>query len=198
VYGAIASIDVDGAVIEDPWRGMRFHEVHGSRDALGDEFLLNLQENVIPAPAVIGRREHWLAALPFPEWFAYQSIWDWFLHLRVMRHHPVYFRAKTLADYRLHPLNMHKRTPGDHAAEQTILSVLEEMLSGGDRIPEKARLASRLYAQAYLIAAGRYRRSNLTADARRCYLKAMQLQPTLAGKPAAWRSLAGTFFSRHS
>jgi len=196
VYADIASMDPDGRVLEDPWRGMRTREVHGGRDTVADEFLLNLEDNVIPAAAVIARREAWLDALPFPAWFTYESVWDWYLHLRIARTYLVAYRARTLSDYRLHPNNMHQRPVRDRSAETTIISVLDEMLEGDDRAAEKRRLRRRLYGRAYWMAAKRYFQANMNSDARRCFLTTLRYRPDYVLRPASLRQLAATFIDR--
>jgi glycosyltransferase involved in cell wall biosynthesis len=198
VYADLASMNEAGQVLEDPWSGMRTHEVHHGRDWVGDEFLLNLEDNVIPAPTAIARREAWLEALPFPDWFHHTSIWDWYLHLTIARRHLIYYRAKTLSDYRLHGHNMHKVKVEDRTAEETMIRVLDQMMSGDDRVQAKRHIRNRLYGRAYSMAATRYFESHLNADARRCFLKALRYYPPVVLRPAPLRQLAATILSRRA
>ncbi len=193
VYGDAAAMDINGRVFEDPWSGIRSRERHQAQDAFGDEFLFQLEEHVIPSPTVIGRRDVWLEALPFPAWLTDFTYWDWCIHLRVAREHPVYYRARTVSDYRVHTQNLSRRKPTDRRAEATIVGLLDESFAGSDRTSQKAGVRRLFYARAYLTAAQRYFGADMNEDARRCYLKALRYRPDFVFNPALVRQLAATF-----
>ena len=171
-----ARMDADGRVIEDPWRGIRSNEAHEGRDHLGDEFLTLIEDNIVPS-TLIARREAWRSALPFPDWFAYASISDWYLNLRMARRHPLYYRARTIADYRIHDVNMHAQRVDGRAFEQTVFNVLDEMFEGDDRQREKSRMKPGVYARACFRAADRYAAQHMHRDAWRCRLGALRHSP---------------------
>ena len=141
VYGDAALMDAQSVELEDPWIAVGTRSAHAYRDAEGDEYLsIHLVDYCIPTPTVIARNEVWREVLPFPKWFTYASVSDWFLHLRVARMHALYYRARTLASYRKHPGNMHVQ-PADAAdAEKTIIGTLDLIFSEPDRAAEKAPL----------------------------------------------------------
>jgi glycosyltransferase involved in cell wall biosynthesis len=176
VYGDVARMDADGSIVEDPWRGIRSHEAHDGRDHLGDEFLTLIEDNIVPS-TLIARREAWRNALPFPDWFAYATISDWYLNLRMARRHPLYYRARTLADYRIHTVNMHAQRVDGRAFEQTVFNVLDEMFAGDDRLREKSRMKAGVYARACFRAADRYAAQRDHREAWRCRLDALRHSP---------------------
>jgi len=176
VYGDVARMDSDGRIVEDPWRGIRSNEAHGGRDHLGDEFLTLIEDNIVPS-TLIARREAWRNALPFPGWFAYASISDWYLNLRMARRHPLYYRARTIADYRIHGVNMHAQGVDGRAFERTVFNVLDEMFDGDDRLREKSRMKPGDYARACFRAADRYAAQHMHRDAWRCRLGALRHSP---------------------
>ena len=191
VYGDIASMDDDGRILDDPWPVLRSHEMHGGRNAQGDEFLAQLEDNVISGAATIGRREVFLQALPFPR-LKLEGLVDWYLNLRITRNHEVYYRAKTLGDYRLHGANLHRLPVRDRSWEDTVILILDEMLSGDDRRAEKSAVRNRLYARAYVRAGDQQFWARNYADARRCYLKALQSAPNVVADPGFLRHFAAT------
>jgi glycosyltransferase involved in cell wall biosynthesis len=193
VFGDVAGIDTDGRVLADPWPGIRSREAHGGRDFHGDEFLATLEENVIPAPAMIARRPIYQAGLPFPAWFTSQGPSDWYLNLQIARRHPVYYRARTLADYRLHASNMHRRAVNVADYEHTVLGVLDQMLEGDDRRAAKRASRGRLYARAYLSCANQYFAQAQYGEARRCYARAARHRPADGLRPTPVRRWVTTF-----
>ncbi len=195
-YGDVASMDEGGVILEDPWPGIPSHESHAGRDSYGDEFLQHIEDNAIPAAAVVGRREIWRQALPFPPWFTYSSPSDWYLNLRVARTHPLVYTARTLADYRLHPGALHHRRASNREAEHTAIHVLDEMLSGDDRLEAKAQMKRRLYGKAFIKAAEDYFGEARNRDARRCYLRAFMYRPDYVFRPPHLRRVAATFLDR--
>ena len=193
VYGDVAAIDGEGRVGADPWPGIRSHEAHGGRDSCGDEFLANLEENVVPAAAMIARRPAYQAALPFPAWFTSAAPSDWYLNLQIARRHAVYYRAKTFGEYRLHPENLHRQPARVRDYEQTIVGVLDAMLAGDDRGEGKRAIRDRLYARAYLSFANQYLAQAQFGEARRCYAAAARHRPADGLRLTPVRRWATTF-----
>ena len=192
VYGLVAAMDADGRIIEPVWSGMRTREVHAARDFVGDEFLQQVEDNVIPAAAVIGRREAWMRGIPFPSWFTWHTPTDWYLNLVAARHQPVCYLDRILADYRLHSANLHRHTAVSATQEATVFGVLDEMFSGTDRAEAKRAVRKRVYGRAWTAAADRYFAAGMDADARRCYLRALLAQPRRAIDPIFLRHLAAS------
>jgi glycosyltransferase involved in cell wall biosynthesis len=196
VYGDVAAMDPGGHVTEDPWTGIRSRARHDGRDACGDECLVTLAENVIPTAAMIARGDLYRRALPFPDWFTSHEPSDWYLNLRIAREHPVYYRARTFGDYRLHPQNMHGQPMALGAYERTVLGVLDEMLSGPDPVTSDRAVRRRLYAHAHLWLGDNYFGRRQGAHARRCYLRALGTRPACALRPDVLRHLAATLVPR--
>jgi glycosyltransferase involved in cell wall biosynthesis len=193
VYGDVAAMDAAGTIVEDPWRGIRSRDAHDGKDACGDEFLANLEDNVIPTAAMIARRDAYLKPLPFPDWFTSREPSDWYLNVGIARDWPVYYRARTFGDYRLHPDNMHIRAMAVPAYEQTVLGVLNDAFSGTDRLEAKRQVRRRIYGQAFMSFANQYFAQQQYADARRCYLQSMRYVPAYGIQGVHLRHLATTF-----
>lgn len=188
VYGDVALMDEQGKILAEPWEGIRSRSVHGGKDYQGDEYLGLVEENVIPAPTVIAKREAWQDAFPIPDGFAFS---DWYLNLRMARTYTFYYRACILADYRIHPQNLHAQPIRDRSFEHTVLRILDQIFSEPDRAAEKVRIRRRVYAKAYLNFADRYFGVGMDAEARRCYLRAFVYRPAYLLKPGpVWRMLA--------
>ncbi len=196
VYGDIAAMSLDGRITEEPWSGIGSRHAHDGKDAVGDEFLAQVENNVIPAAAVIARRECWQQALPFPDWFTYHAPSDWYLNLRIARHYPVAYKATVVADYRLHPGNLHRQYVPGPSEEMTVRGVLDEMFRGDDRAEAKRQVRGRIYARAALRAGDSYLGAGLRRDALRCYLRAARCQPSLATRPDVLRHLLGALIGR--
>ena len=192
VYGDVAAMDPEGRLLEEPWTGIRSRQVHHGTDSEGDEYLSLISDNVIAVPTMIARREAWDRALPIPEGFA-SGLEDWYVNLRIARDYPVYYRALTLADYRLHGLNMHANPRRDRSIEDTVFATLDEIFSERDRPDQKRRIRRRIYSQAYLRMFDRYFGLGMDRDARRCYLHALARRPQDAIRPGPLRRFAATY-----
>jgi hypothetical protein len=108
----------------------------------------------------------------------------------------VYYRAGTFGDYRLYPQNMHQQPMALAAYEQTVLGVLDEMLSGPGPVTSGRVIRRRLYAQARLALADNYLGRGRGADARRCYVRALGDRPSYALRLDVLRHLGATFVPR--
>src|SRR5262249_31139329 len=196
VYSDVALIDEIGAILEDPWLELQSNQWHHGADSEGDEFLALVRQNLIPTAAVIARREAWLRALPFPEWFEYSSISDWYLNVNVTRHHHVCYLARTLGDYRFHPRNMHTQAGDARAVERTIFRILDEVFTGSDRIEQKQRMKNSIYGNAHEQTGNRYFGVANNRDARRSYLQAVRRRPSYLLDAAFVRRLCATGIRR--
>jgi glycosyltransferase involved in cell wall biosynthesis len=193
VYGDVASCDETGRIHEDPYSGIASHQRHDGRDAAGDEFLALMTDYVVPAPTIMMRAALLRGALPIPAWFEWPAPTDWYLTLKIAQQSPVYYRARTLADYRVHPANMHRAPdPCDGRQERTVLRALDELFGAPDRAAQ-IRVRRRTYAHAYANEADRYFGAGRWPDARRCYWRAAALRPRRALQPAWIRRLVATY-----
>ncbi|HUP89697.1 MAG TPA: glycosyltransferase [Longimicrobiales bacterium] len=192
VYGNAAMIDGQGTVTAE-----RLDVVHGGKDFRGNEYVPLLKANFICAPTVIARREAWLQALPIPEWLVFH---DWFFTLMIARRHDFYFSNDILADYRVHSANYHTHIERNRSEEASVIGFLD-LLYGeqeADRALQDAKLSARrrVYASHYRVLASKYFWFGYNGDARRCFLKAIQLQPSYVLDPALVRQLMATVMGR--
>lgn len=195
-YGDVALIDVNGEIREDPYTGIDSHDSHHGQDVEADEYLSQVVRYVMPAPTVAAHRDRWREVLPIPDWFSYEGPSDWYLSLRISRLHPVYYRSRTLADYRVHGLNMHRDATADHRCEATIVRVLDELFAEPDHAEEKRRLRRGYYAHVYAEMGDRYFSTGLNREARGSYARALNYRPDYAFKSGIARRLAATIIGR--
>jgi glycosyltransferase involved in cell wall biosynthesis len=156
----------------------------------GDYFATLLSDHFISAPTVLGRREAWDAALPVPDGM---NFCDWYMALCVAERWHVAVIDEVLADYRVHPRQMHTTMISDRSGERTTWRVLERFFEGSPRAAEIAPRRRAVHAGHWLAWADRYFGMGLYADARRCYLRAVALRPRLALSPGVPRRLGATF-----
>lgn len=173
VYGNVDLIDDTGA-----YSGVSLDEVHGLSNSGGDELLRLLEKNFICAPTVIARREAWLQALPIPTGLAFH---DWYFSVMIARRWPLFHCGGILADYRVHPGNLHTTIVRDRTEEPSIFRVLDMVFAGADPKTslgrELRRRRRRIYGAHHLTLARKYFGMGMTHHARRCYLRAIALQP---------------------
>jgi glycosyltransferase involved in cell wall biosynthesis len=192
VFGDAAIIDAQGTITvarSDRW--------HAGRDWHGQALVRLLEENLICAPTVIARREAWLSALPVPSGLAFH---DWYFTLMIAREHDFYFLNHVLADYRVHPGNLHAHITRDKTEEPSIFRMLGQMYAQSEREERleasKQRARRRVYGKHYLTMADKYFGMHMTGDARRCYLAALLRRPEYLLVPGTVRRFAATFVSR--
>lgn len=192
VYGDAAIMDAAG-VITIPTSDV----IHGGRDHHGNEYARLLAENFICAPTVIARRQAWLDALPIPEGLVFH---DWYFTLLIGRNYPFYYRARVLADYRVHAANYHTLISRNRSEEPSIIGLLDTLFEQTERDDalERAKQAARndVYARHYLTFAQKYFGHGLNADARRCYLQAVRRRPANLLRADVARQLTGTLIGR--
>jgi glycosyltransferase involved in cell wall biosynthesis len=179
VYGDVLMIDGTGRPLGPcPTR-------HDGRETCGSEFAALLEENFIAAPTVLARRRAWDDALPIPAGLGFS---DWYLTLRMAREWPFCYVPKVLADYRIHPQNLHAKMIADRSEETTVMRLLPQFLGGAP----SGISSRRVYGSNYRRLADNYFGLGLFADARRCYLRALAGRPELAFDAGILRRLAGT------
>lgn len=192
VYGDAAMIDEQGRITAH-----RLDAVHGGKDFRGNEYVRLLKANFICAPTVIARRQAWLQALPIPEWLVFH---DWFFTVMIARRHDFYFTTEILADYRVHSANYHSYIERNRSEEASIIGFLD-LLYGQQETDhalqdEKLAARRRVYASHYRVLASKYFWFGYDGDARRCFLKAIQMQPSYVLDPALLRQLMATMVGR--
>lgn len=185
VYGVAALMDERGAI-----QYSRTDARHGGRDFCGDEYLALLEENFIPSPTVIARREAWAQALPIPDDLGFS---DWYLTLRVARLYPLYFVNEVLADYRVHTSNMHRAMVRDYREEKTIVRLLAQAFSEADHAADKAKLKSKIYATNFARMGDKYFANAMYGDAQRCYWRATRLFPRTLVNVGMLRRFAASY-----
>ena len=192
VYGDAAVMDSAGKITIPASDVM-----HGGRDYHGNEYVRLLEENFICAPTVIARRQAWLDALPIREGLIFH---DWYFTLMIGRAHAFYYRARVLADYRVHSRNYHTVISRNRSEEPSIFGLLDQLYSGveADAELERAKQSARrrVYGRQYLTLAQKYFGHGLNEDARRCYWNAIRLRPEYAFRADVARQFTGTLIGR--
>lgn len=190
VYGDVAAIDERGRTLADPWPGIPSREAHMGRRHQGNEFLALIEENFIPAPTVMARREAWAEALPIPGWvFHAFPATDWLLNLRMARARQFCYLPLSLADYRLHAANWHRKVGADPRVERTVLQILDQIFAERDYADAKRQMRGRVYSRAYLRCAAAYSAAGQSRDARRCYGRAVRYWPGCLRSAAVLRAI---------
>ena len=192
VYGDVRLIDKAGTITLE-----RSDRAHRGHDFKGNELVALLTWNFICAPTIIARREAWLATLPVP---SHLSFHDWYFTTMIARSWDFYYCNRVLADYRVHPGNMHTHLVHKKAEEPSIIWVLHTIFNSpeADSALEQAKQRARrtIYAQHYLTFADKYFGVGFDRDAQRCYLRVLFYQPRLMFRPGPLRRLIATYIGR--
>jgi glycosyltransferase involved in cell wall biosynthesis len=166
---------------------------HGGKDFHGNELVAILEENFICAPTTCGRREAWLDLLPIPEHLAFS---DWYFSVNMARKYAFYYANRVIADYRVHPENMHRRTILDRTEEKSIFWMLDTVYSQVEPDPAldaaKRRARKRVYASHYLNLGNKYFGLKMDSDARRCYSRVLRYRATKLLDPVFFRRFLGS------
>ncbi|MDX2149183.1 MAG: glycosyltransferase [Bryobacteraceae bacterium] len=188
-YAEAAIIDPHGAF------GPNTDSGHGGREFKGNELVRLLGLNFVCAPTMIARREAWLAHLPIPKNDLAFS--DWYFTVNMARHWEFFYLPQVVADYRVHPGNLHSRTVLDGSEERSVRWMLEQVFSTPEQDPEleRAKQAARadIMAGQLLIYARKYFGARKTEDARRLFLEAARYKPTSLMSPEPMRHFLATF-----
>jgi glycosyltransferase involved in cell wall biosynthesis len=186
-YGDVVTIDDVGRVTSTG--GV----VRRSGPAVGNELFALLLDNYIPAPATMVRREALQPLLPIPSHYRFL---DWYLTTGIAERWDSCFMPEVLADYRVHGANMHRAMILDRRGEATSQEVLDRLFQSSIRQDEKRRWRSRVYARHFLTYAEKYFGCGMNADARRCYRRAIQLEPGLLLQSGVARHFGATVIGR--
>ena len=152
---------------------------YGEGAGCDDRFVSMLERNFVTAPTILGRASHWLRAMPVP---AGMNFCDWYMDLTMAETAPVVVMDKVVADYRVHPLNMHATKVRDGMGERVTLQVLDRFLYNSPRSAELAPRARAITALHYADWGNKYFGARMDADALRCYRAALRLDPGQFGR----------------
>src|SRR6266404_5366987 len=152
---------------------------YGEEPGCDDRFVSMLKRNFVTAPTILGRTAHWLRAIPVP---IGMNFCDWYMNLRMAETAPVVVMDKIVADYRVHPLNMHATKVRDGMGERVTLQVLDRFLYNSSRSAELAPRARAIVALHYADWGNKYFGARMDADALRCYRAALRLDPGQFGR----------------
>jgi glycosyltransferase involved in cell wall biosynthesis len=190
VYGDIVTIDERGRVTSAGGmvnrKGQHEH---------GDELFALLQENYIPAPCTVVRREALAGLLPIPSELSFV---DWYITTGIAEQWETCFVSEVLAEYRVHRENMHRAMILDRRGEASSRRILDALFSRPVRQAEKRRWRRRVYARHYLTYAEKYFGCDMTRDARRCYWEAIRRRPAVLRERGIARRFAATWVGQRS
>lgn len=191
-YADTARIDDGGKVVAESQ-----DDVHGGRDFLGSEFVPLLARNFICAPTIVARREAWLSLPPVPLHLAFH---DWYYTLLLSRTWPFFYRARALAEYRIHGSNMHTASARDGTEERSVIWLLDQVCREERARPEPGRLKgsdiTRAYATHYRDFADKYFHFRRNREALRCYLEVLKRRPSQILNAAVLRRMLGVLVGR--
>ena len=160
VYGDVAFIDSQGAILNP-------HSPVPNYNGLEKPALLQalLSDYLICAPAILARREAWALAFPLPEYLLYC---DFEMALHMATQWEFCYLPQVLAQYRLHPQNMHSMAVRQRRAEVSIMDTLQRFRA---KFPTLLNHSSwnGVYQQRYLQLGDQYFGAGEMVEARRCY-----------------------------
>jgi len=193
VYGDIAYMNLDGCL--NGGTGNVASRRQG-RPAVSRELVPLMYDNFIPAATMIARREAWQDVLPVP---AGRNFCDWYWTLNMARRWDFAFVDEVLANYRLHPGNMHKDMVRQKYGETITWLNLEEIFAKEDFGSSHERLRHEVFAAHYTVFGQKYFGFGMMKEARRCYFKAIRQQISLLWTdPSIMRQLAASFIPQKS
>jgi glycosyltransferase involved in cell wall biosynthesis len=152
---------------------------YGEEPGYGDRFASMLERHFVTAPTILGRTLHWRRAIPVP---AGMNFCDWYMNLTMAEAAPIVVADKIVADYRVHPLNMHATKVRDGMGERVTLQVLDRFLYNSPRSAELAPRARAILALHSADWGNKYFGAGMDADALRCYWAALRFDPTQCWK----------------
>jgi glycosyltransferase involved in cell wall biosynthesis len=190
VCAAVRHIDPDGrpSAVSSP-------ADYGEEPGCRDRFRSMLTHHFVTAPTILGRTHHWMRAFPIPK---AMDFCDWYMNLTMAEMAPVVVLDRVMADYRIHPLNMHTTKVKSGMGERITFEVLLRFLRETPRAAELAPHARRITALHYADWGNKYFGAEMNADAQRCYRAALALDPTLAWKGRFLHRLAGLLAGRRT
>jgi glycosyltransferase involved in cell wall biosynthesis len=152
---------------------------YGEKAGSRDRFASMLEQHFVTAPTILGRSSHWKRAIPVP---IGMNFCDWYMNLTMAETAPVVVMDKIVADYRVHPLNMHATKVRNGMGERVTLQVLDRFLYDSPRSAELAPRARAMKALHYVDWGNKYFGARMDADALRCYRAALRLDPSQCGR----------------
>jgi glycosyltransferase involved in cell wall biosynthesis len=152
---------------------------YGEEPGSRDRFASMLERHFVTAPTILGRTSHWRRAIPIPSGM---NFCDWYMNLTMAETAPIVVSDKIVADYRVHPLNMHTTKVRDGTGERVTLQVLDRFLYNSPRSAELAPRASAIMALHHADLGNKYFGARMDADASRCYRAALRLDPAQCWK----------------
>ncbi len=187
-FADIALIDTENTILR-PEKNVK----RPPGPSIRNELFPLLVDNYVPAPTTIMRKSALEPLLPIPKEYHFL---DWYLTTGVSERWKSAYIDRVLADYRLHPSNMHKAMVLDRTGESITLSVLERIFNNEERRDEKQTQRAQIYSANFLTLADKYFGYNMAADARRCYWAAIRHRPNTAFSPGVMRRLMATYIPR--
>lgn len=162
VYGDVAFIDHQGVILNphSPVPNYNGWEKPALLQALLSDYL-------ICAPAILARREAWALAFPLPEYLLYC---DFEMALHMATQWEFRYVPQVLAQYRLHPQNMHSTALRQRRAEASIMDTLQRFRAKYPALLDHSSWKA-VYRQRYLQLGDQYFGAGEMAEARRCYTK---------------------------
>jgi glycosyltransferase involved in cell wall biosynthesis len=152
---------------------------YGEEPGCHDRFPSMLERHFVTAPTILARTSHWRRAIPIPTGM---NFCDWYMNLTMAETAPVVVIDKIIADYRVHPLNMHATKVIDGMGERVTLQVLDRFLYNSPRRAELAPRANAIMALHHADWGNKYFGARMDADASRCYRAALRSDPTQCWK----------------
>jgi glycosyltransferase involved in cell wall biosynthesis len=144
---------------------------YGEEPGCHDRFASMLERHFVTAPTILAHTSHWRRAIPIP---ADMNFCDWYMNLIMAETAPVVVIDKVVADYRVHPLNMHATKVFDGMGERVTLQVLDRFLYNSRRSVELMPRANVIMALHHADWGNKYFGSRMDADALRCYRAALR------------------------
>jgi glycosyltransferase involved in cell wall biosynthesis len=166
---------------------------YGEESGSRDRFASMLERHFVTAPTILGRTSHWRRAIPIP---AGMNFCDWYMNLTMAETAPVVVIDKIVADYRVHPLNMHTTKVRDGMGEQVTLQMLDRFLYKSPRNGELMPRASAIMALHYADWGNKYFGARMDSDASRCYRAALRFDLAQCWKGRFMHRYIGLMFGR--
>jgi len=168
---------------------------YGEEPGCCDRFASMLRHHFVTAPTILGRTSHWRRAIPIP---VGMNFCDWHMNLTMAENAPVVVMDKIVADYRVHPLNMHAKKVHDGMGERVTLQVLDRFLYNSPRSAELAPRRSAIMALHHADWGNKYFGARMDADASRCYRAALRSDPAQSWKGRFMHRYIGLLVGRKS
>lgn len=183
IYGDIAMINSKGKLTQE--RCM-VEDLSGlDRKSLLKKLLLDY---VIPAPAIVARREAWQTALPLADDLIFC---DFDLSLNLLSHWKLAHTPKVLAQYRIHDGNIHTTSfTKQRRGEQSIMKSVASLFGRTDILTQAEKNA--VLESRYLGFGDSYFGIGSMADARRCYWEGLKISKLRSQLPY-WRRFLASF-----